>query len=187
MFKKILYFFIPPAPLPSPPRRKHSTIPRADTLGITICNGCSKPQQIGPTVTPSPIAFTRLKAMFAESRFGKITKFATPESVESGIARNEFAPPARRRHAFRRRFPIPDPRPGSTPSAWRILRADGELEPPKLECESSATFGVIPNLTHRLGRPAASSPSVRPRSGPYSHACRRRTARPVCKISAVNA
>ena len=28
--------------------------------------------------------------------------------------------------------------------AWRILRAEGEFDEPKLECERSATFGVMP-------------------------------------------
>ena len=36
-------------------------MPRAVVLGTAMCNGLSIPSSIGPTVTPSPTAFTRLK------------------------------------------------------------------------------------------------------------------------------
>ena len=53
--------------------------------GVAISTVFCAPSRIGPMVTPSPpVIFSRLNEMFAASRFGITSRFASPFSVESG-------------------------------------------------------------------------------------------------------
>ena len=53
--------------------------------GVAISTGLRAPRRIGPIVIPSPpVILSRLNEMFAASRFGITSRFASPFSVESG-------------------------------------------------------------------------------------------------------
>ena len=97
-------------------------------------------------VMPSPDAiFSRLNEMFAASSVGITSRFASPFSREFGRRRVAHLL-GQRRVALHLALDLEVgiAARGSAASASRIFAADGASLVPKLECDSSATFGVRP-------------------------------------------
>ena len=110
-----------------------------------MCTGLAAPSRIGPTVMPLPAAFlSRLKAMLAASRVGKISRLASSRIFALGKI-------CRRWRASSAESPCISPstcssgwRSCSMRSAVRIFAAVGESAEPKDECDSSAMRGSMP-------------------------------------------
>ena len=122
------------------------TIRRTVADGVRMFTGFATPSRIGPSVTPPPEeTLSRLNEMFAASTVGITSRFASP-------LRREFGNAPMRTSSESAASPCISPsisRSGScaftSASARRIFAADGWSLVPKLECESSATFGTMPN------------------------------------------
>ena len=79
--------------------------------------------------------------MLAASRFGMTSRLASPAQARVGKSRSRIASwTAPRRHASRLR--PPDRRPRTISASAAHLDGGWLVELPKLECDSSATFGV---------------------------------------------
>src|SRR5690606_38717517 len=63
------------------------TTPREGTDGDRICAGIAAPSRIGPICRPSVIVLITPSVMLAASRFGKTSRLASPDRVESGMTR----------------------------------------------------------------------------------------------------
>src|SRR6185503_1564903 len=119
---------------------------RTVALGVRMCTGRAAPSRIGPMVMPAPpTTFRRLKEMLAASIPGIISRLASPFSRELGklalrtssdSAESACISPSTSRSGNWARM---------IDSASRIFNAEGASLEPKLECETSATFGVRPN------------------------------------------
>ncbi len=122
------------------------TMRRTLAFGVRMWTGFAAPSRIGPTVIPPPAAtLSMLKAMFAASTFGIISRLAS-------VLRRESANTSSRTVFESAASPCISPstarsgaRAPTRASASRIFWADGASELPKLEWESSATLGVRPN------------------------------------------
>ena len=81
------------------------TTRRTVAEGVRMCAGRAAPSRIGPTVTPwPPVIFSTLKRMLAASRFGQISRLASPlQRAVRQVAAGAPSPTARRRRASRRR------------------------------------------------------------------------------------
>ena len=120
-------------------------MPRAVTDGVTTWAGLASPIRIGPTATELVTALTRLKAMLAASRLGKINRLASP--VKRRVRKDAGADRGRQRGVGMHLavdLEVRRPRHGSAPGLLRILRALSVSRLPKLECDSSATLGAMP-------------------------------------------
>ena len=105
------------------------------------------PTSMGPTVRPSPSTFIRLKAIFAASSVGIMSRLEIPVSFESGYACDRIrSRRVQNQHAFRPR-----------------LRARGdhaeELQPP------DASLAMSPYPTIRNSSATAAPPLAPCRSG----------------------
>ena len=54
-------------------------MPRAVTLGTKMLAGLLKPSRMGPTGSPSALAFSRLNALLAASTVGMTNRLAVPD------------------------------------------------------------------------------------------------------------
>ena len=70
--------------------------------------------------------------------------------------------------------------------AWRILRALGELLAPKLECDSSATFGTRPKPATAVAASAVISASCSAVGSTFMCVSARKMA-PLCRMTADSA
>ena len=122
------------------------TMRRTVADGVRMCTGLATPSRIGPSVTPPPAAaFSRLNAMFAASSVGMISRFASPFSRELGMtvlrtssdsAASPCISPSTSRSGSMRADQRERRAASSSPTAASLM--------PKLECDSSATLGVMP-------------------------------------------
>src|SRR5260221_3055685 len=118
---------------------------RTVAVGVRMCTGLAAPSRIGPTVMPAPpTTFSRLNEMLAASSVGMMRRLASP-------LRREFGKALERTSSESAASPCISPSTSSAgifsriiASAVRILRAEGASLVPKLEWETSATFGARP-------------------------------------------
>src|SRR6185437_4269863 len=113
--------------------------------GVRMCTGFAAPSRIGPTVMPyPPTVFRRLNAMFAASRVGITSRFASPFRRELGNAARRTSSESAASACISPSISSAGMRSWMRARASRIFTAEGALLDPKLEWETSATFAVRP-------------------------------------------
>ena len=123
------------------------TMRRTVAVGVRMCTGCAAPSRIGPTVMPPPaVTRSRLKAILAAS------SVRHDQQVGLALERRIRDRPCRAPRPTAPRRPCISPSTSRSGAARAnqvaALRASFALTAscrlPKLECDSSATFGVMP-------------------------------------------
>lgn len=119
------------------------------------------PIRIGPTVTPlPPVIFSTLNRMLAASRFGQISRLASPFSEVSGRALCRTVSDSAASPCISPSHSMSGAILANRSRATRILRAEARSEEPKLECDRKATLGGRPKRRTSSAAMTAISASV---------------------------